>query len=203
MPNGVSCAYFAVKNYAYGKQNKDVFRDGIAGAQTARTVDTIVKSTKAASPVVKFFGKAANIAKKIVYPLIILSGVYTTAKSDDKLKTGSEQAGGIAVMYSFEQLAEKGLNAAEKYLKKSSFIPHNKVSNTAIYMLKGISFIAASMTGFAAGKRIFGDIVDKIRGKKASSEPVTPPVINNGNVYNDITDFISDNPDTKAESQES
>ncbi len=191
MPNGVSCAFFAVKNYEYGKQNKDIFRDGIAGAQTARTVNSIAKSAHVVSPVTKTLGKIANFATIIVYPLIISSGIYTTVKSDDKIKTGCEQAGGISVMYVFEQTAKKALKAVENQIKNSESIPCNKLTKFALYFLKGVSFIAASMSGFALGKNAGGDLVDFFRGKKdisAKSQPV--PDLKPDDIYSDFTEFL-------------
>ena len=103
MPNGISCAFFAARNHIYGHNEHNVFKEGIAGCQTIRTADavadavahtgTVAKSV--AKPVSGFLGKAAKYARKIVYPLIIASGIYNTVKSDDKVKTGAMQVGGI------------------------------------------------------------------------------------------------------------
>ena len=41
---------------------------------------------KVARPFTNFFSKAAKFARKIVYPLIIASGVYNTARSKDKVR---------------------------------------------------------------------------------------------------------------------
>ena len=44
MPNGISCAYFAARNHIYGQKEKNMFKEGIAGAQTARAIDTVAKT---------------------------------------------------------------------------------------------------------------------------------------------------------------
>lgn len=200
MPNGISCAYFAVKNYSYGKQNKDLFRDGIAGAQTVRTVDTIAQTSKAAASVTSVTGKLAGLAKKIVYPLIILSGVRTTAKSDDKVKTGVEQASAISTMYIFEELSSKILNKAEAALKKSSFVQKNKLANAALYIAKGAAFITASMTGYNTGKDLGTNIISTIRGKEKTKVPSydskTQQKIDT--VYDEFEEFLNKDNETTA-----
>lgn len=201
MPNGISCAYFAVKNYSYGKQNNDLFRDGIAGAQTVRTVDTIAQTSKAAASVTSVTGKLAGLAKKIVYPLIILSGVRTTVKSNDKVKTGVEQASAISTMYAFEEISSKILNKAEAFLKKSSFMPKNKIANAALYLAKGSAFIAASMTGYNVGKDIGSKIISAARGEQKMNlqnfNSKTQQQIDS--VYDEFEEFLSQDQDTKAE----
>ena len=194
MPNGVSCAYFAVKNYSYGKQNNDIFRDVIAGAQTARTVDSIAQGAKVSSPFSSGINKLAKFAKKIVYPLIILSGAYTTFKSDDKLKTGSEQALGISTMYSSELIAEKLLKSFENKFKNSSKVSNNLFAKFLFYFLKGSTFIAASMLGYSAGKNIGANLVDIIRNKQNLHKSINidykPDLTNN--VYDDFNQFLQD-----------
>lgn len=167
MPNGISCAYFAARNYVYGKKEGNIFKEGIAGAQTARTIDTvtsrgILRGTPIA-PAKGIFSKAAAFARKIVYPLIIASGIYNTAKSDDKVRTGASQASGIATMYTFEQLAEKGLNSLNKKLLNTNFVQNHKLARIGIYILKGAAYAAASLTGYSAGSKGAEYIVDNLR----------------------------------------
>ncbi len=167
MPNGVSCAYFAARNLVYGKKEENVFKEGIAGAQTARTIDTftqtgILRGTPIA-PAKGIFSKAAAVARKIVYPLIIASGIYNTAKADDKVKTGTSQASGIATMYAFEQIAEKGLNSINKKLMNTNFAQNHKLARMGIYIAKGAAYAAASLSGYSVGSKGAEHIVDKIR----------------------------------------
>lgn len=177
MPNGISCAYFAARNFVYGKKEENVFKEGIAGAQTARTIDTVTRTGvlrgTPIAPAKGIFSKAAAIARKIVYPLIIASGIYNTAKSDDKVKTGISQASGIATMYTFEQLAEKGLNTLNKKLMNTNFAQNHKLARIGIYVAKGAAFAAASLSGYSAGSKGAEHIVDKIRktDSKISSTP--------------------------------
>ncbi len=98
---------------------------------------------KVARPVTNFFSKAAKFARRIVYPLIIASGVYNTARAKDKVKTGAKQAGGIGTMYLFEQCAEKHLINLSNYLLNLPFVKSHKAAGIAVYVLKGLGFAGA------------------------------------------------------------
>ena len=170
MPNGVSCAFFAGRNLVHGKTENNIFKEGIGCAQTVRTADSVVHSAsvgaKVASPVKSALSKGAAIARKIVYPLIIGSGVYNTLVSDDKVRTGAAQAGGIGTMYAFEQISEKALNSIQKKLMSKSNISGNKWARAGWYIAKGAAFVAASLGGYTLGSSGGEAIVDKKRKEK-------------------------------------
>lgn len=171
MPNAVSCAYFAARNHVYGKSEHNVFKKGIAGAQSVRTVDTVAHSSLAvnhvAQPVKTFFSSAAKLAKKIVYPLIIASGVYNTVKSDDKVRTGVSQAAGIGTMYTFEQVSERLLKNLDKKILSSNAAKNSRPLRYAWYVAKGMTFAAASLAGYSIGSSGGEAVVDKHRSQKA------------------------------------
>lgn len=171
MPNGVSCAYFAARNHIYGKSEKNVFKEGIAGIQTVRSVDAVTASNAMAShvskPVKGFFSKAASCLKKLVYPLIIASGAYNTIKSDDKVRTGASQAAGIGTMYAFETIGEKALNSVQKKLMSKQSFSSNKWAKAAFYVAKGLTFVLASLGGYTIGSKGGESLVDSAREKKA------------------------------------
>lgn len=183
MPNGISCAYFAARNHIYGQKEKNMFKEGIAGAQTARTIDTVAKTGvikgSFASPIISIFDKAAAVARKIVYPLIIASGIYNTAIAEDKVKTGASQASGIATMYAFEQVAEKGLKKINNKLSNTNIVQNNKAARIALYIAKGLTFVAASLSGYNLGSKSAEKIVDKARDKKEEIN------INQENIFSD------------------
>lgn len=175
MPNGVSCAYFAFLNHENGLKQDNVFREGVAVAQTTRTIDAIAASNTIAStpvlnsvltPVRPVFSKLAAISRKIIYPLFILSSVFNTFKSNDKLKTGASQASGLVLMSTFETLEVKLLKLLEKKLPALSKISGNKYGKYLMYLLKGIMFITASMTGYTLGNKLGAKTVDKLRAVK-------------------------------------
>ena len=166
MANGVSCAYFAAKNFNTGVKNKDIFRDGIGCIQTVRTADVLVKHSNAPISVAKQTSKLAQIGKKIIYPLIVLSGIFNTLRSKDKVKTACEQTAAISVMYAFETIADKILKNMEKTLLEIPVIKNNKFAKAGVYLAKGIGFICASMSGYTIGKESASLTVDTIRAKK-------------------------------------
>ncbi len=175
MPNGVSCAFFAARNHIYGHSEHNVFKEGIAGCQTVRTIDSLTstKTIQNAVPMAKttsgFWGKAAKFARKIVYPLIIASGIYNTAKAKDKVKTGAVQAGGIATMFTFETVAEAALKKIANNLLSKPVCQNHKAARIAVYAAKGLAFVGASLLGYTVGSNGAEKIVDNIRAKKADS----------------------------------
>ena len=172
MPNGVSCAYFAARNHIYGKNEGNMFKEGIAGIQTVRSVDAVTSSATMANhvsaPVKGFFSKAAGFLKKLVYPLIIASGIYNTAKSDDKVKTGVSQAAGIGTMFAFEEITERALKGIKKKLMSNPKVSGNKWARAAWYVAQGAAFVAASLGGYTIGSAGGEAIVDKHRSKKSA-----------------------------------
>ncbi|MCD7878539.1 MAG: hypothetical protein LUG16_01240 [Candidatus Gastranaerophilales bacterium] len=184
MPNGISCAFFAAKNGITGAKHQNIFQEGIACAQTTRTVNEAVQSAKVINPAAKnIFGKAASFARKILYPIIILSGVYNTVKSDDKVKTGISQASSIGTMYAFETIAEKGLKSLNSKILSSAAVKNNKATRIGWYTLKGLGFVTASLLGYNTGKKVSSDLVDKIREHKTDNVKQT----DSGDVFDEIT----------------
>ena len=182
MPNGVSCAFFAGRNLVYGKTENNIFKEGIGCAQTVRTADTVVHSAsvgaKVASPVKSALSKGAAIARKIVYPLIIGSGVYNTLVSEDKVRTGAAQASGIGTMYAFEQLSESALKSLDNKIKNTSVCKNNKFAKIGWYIAKGMCFVAASLTGYNIGSNGAEKMIDSSRAKKAQKQAEANSVFN-------------------------
>ena len=174
MPNGVSCACFAIRNHKIAESTNNVFRRGIAGIQTVRTVDAAAKASviqqSALKPALPYLSKAAAFLRKLVYPLIIASGVYNTAKSEDKVRTGCSQAAGIGAMYACEKVAEKGLKNIDKKIENLNGNKYFKAIKIAWYVAKGLLYLGASLGGYKGGSKLVGKIIDKIRGTKQPDE---------------------------------
>ena len=64
MANGISCAFFAGKNLIYGQKEKNVFKEGIGGIQTVRTVDSAAKSGLINIPNAPILSKITAFLKK-------------------------------------------------------------------------------------------------------------------------------------------
>ena len=205
MPNGVSCAYFALKNYKIGKKDSDAFRTGIAGAQTARVVNcaaNAVPAINSTSKPVRIVGKIASCAKKIVYPLIIASGAYRTFKADDKVKTGVSQGSAITTMFLSEQAAERVLKIVDKKALNTSAVKNNKYLKIGYSVLKGLSYAAASIFGYEAGNKLGNSAVDKVRQKKETNE--AKDEINNymeNEVFDDIENELTLEQDSQYHEQ--
>ena len=175
MPNGVSCLYFAGKNLIYGKKENNIFKNGIGVIQSIRGADFLTKSAVSAKGAVNaaeaanagLLSKAASTLKRCLYPLIILSGIYNTAKSKDKVKIGAQQAGGIGFMYTLENIAEKGLNIIDKKIMSNPANQNNKKIRVLWYIAKGMAFTIASVTGYKLGSKTMGNTIDKLRDNKA------------------------------------
>lgn len=178
MPNGISCAYFGIKNRIVGKKENNAFKEGIANIQGIRTADEVVKGVvnsgeivtesvvKTATPLAKVLGPVANFAKKIIYPLIIASGVYDTVKAEDKVKTGVSTASAITTMYAFEQIAEKALNNFKTLSDKNVAVKGNKKLQFGLYAVRGGAFALASIAGYGIGKKSASEFVDELRAAK-------------------------------------
>lgn len=199
MPNGVSCAYFAARNHVYGKAENNVFKKGIAGIQTVRSVDAVTGSATMANhvsqPVKGFFSKSASFLKKFVYPLIIGSGIYNTVKADDKVKTGASQAAGIATMFAFEEITERALKGIQNKLMSNPKVSGNKWARAAWYVAKGATFIAASLGGYSIGSAGGEAIVDKHRNNKSAKN-------SNGDIV-DIKEGLPNDPSLNPDNVES
>ncbi len=212
MPNGISCAYFAAKNYMIGKEDDNAFRLGIAGAQSARTINCITQAVPAinnSSKMAKCVGSIAAIAKKIVYPLIISSGIYTTFKSKDKVKTGISQTTAISSMYACEQTAESILKTIDNKVLNTPAFKNNKYLKYGYYVLKGSAYAASSLFGYNAGSKLGSSFVDKIRSKKfknylppqqeinSPNSPQNNKQNTNSEVFNDIKNALEQNQNTQ------
>ena len=211
MPNGISCAYFALKNYKVAKEDENVFRGGIAGIQTVRTLDAVTsavsalpaatvmsiggKAARASAPVGASFGSTlppvchkagkflsglAQVGRKLVYPLIALSGVFNTLRSEDKVKTGTSQAAGIGLMYAAETVAEKLLIPMTS--KVDSFASNKPWLKALWAVARGAIYVTASLGGYELGNRIASSSVDKFRNKKLEKTKHKMDVINNNPV---------------------
>lgn len=179
MPNGISCACFAIRNHRTAQTTNNAFREGIAAIQTVRTVDAASKinaiQNSALKPALPILSKITAVLRKCLYPLIIGSGVYTTMKSDDKVRTGFSQATGIGAMYCSEKVAEKALKVVDKKVADLKGSKYHKAIKTGWYVLKGLTYLSASLGGFKLGSKVAGKSVDTVRNLKGEKVQKTNP----------------------------
>lgn len=170
MPNGISCAYFAGRNLIYGKKEENIFKQGIGAIQTTRTVNSAAQSGLLKIKNAPILSQITKVIKKLLYPLIIGSGIYNTVKSDDKVRTGASQGLGIGTMYTFEQIYERLTFNIEKNLLKNPAIRNNKLLRSGVYILKGLGFVGASLGGYEIGSKTAEKTVDTFRARKKAKE---------------------------------
>ena len=69
MPNGISCACFAIRNHKAAETTNNAFREGIAAIQTVRTLDAAAQASvvqkSAIQPVLPHLNK--NLAEKYLF----------------------------------------------------------------------------------------------------------------------------------------
>jgi len=168
-------------------ENGETARGSVVFAQGSKIATAVAKyhnqTAKTASEAYNIFGKYAqqskaldyvgrgvNWATKNVNPLICLSAVYKTAKSDDKVHTGITQAGAISGMFLGEgmmKLAQDDIFNAENVTKLAEHckkIPGLKALSEALLnsggsgkvaaITKGIAFVTTSILSYAAGEKI-------------------------------------------------
>lgn len=153
--------------------------DGIVakGARSAVSVfSDLAKENKA-------FGYASKVTKfavNNVNPLICASGAIKTLRSDDKVKTGITEAAALSTMFMAEACVKHNYgrvvnssgfkNAVSKASKSSvlkpvfKFLEKHKWTGKAGTVLKGLVFVAASMTAYSAGQAVGNDIADSVKG---------------------------------------
>ena len=176
MPNGISCACFAIRNHKAAETTNNAFREGIAAVQTVRTVDAASKMNfvqkSALKPALPILSKVTAVLRKFLYPLIIGSGVYTTIKSDDKVKTGISQATGIGTMYAVEKVVAKGLKHIDEKVSNMKGAKHQKAIKAGWYVLKGLTYMSSSIMGYKLGSTLSEKTVDKVRESINSKDKI-------------------------------
>lgn len=165
--------------------------DGLAakGARSALSVfSELAKENKA----FEYAGKATQFAVNNVNPLICVSGVIKTAMSDDKVGTGITEAAALSAMFAGEALTKRyydeiiNSDTCKKMLEKASenkylkpifeWLEKNNYNGKAGLIIKGLTFVAASMTAYSIGQKIGKNISDDV--KKEFNIKTPPKKIN-------------------------
>jgi len=130
------------------------------------------------SKILDYAGKGINWATRNVNPLICASAAYKTVKSDNKVHTGITQIGALSGMFLGEGLmkrnSDKVINEenikklAEKVKDVKGF---KSIAKTILEggnggkiasIIKGIAFVAVSMTSYNIGQKLGEDTADRI-----------------------------------------
>ena len=153
-------------------------------AQFLNSVSDTIKTERAASKTFDYVCKGVNALSEWVNPILVGASLARVYYSDDKQSASIEEAGAMTGMFTAEGAAKRllGLNkgaeatyneykmlktaagsikdfcASNKYLSK---LPPGKVGG----VIKGLSFIAASCTGFSLGGKIGKTVADNTTAK--------------------------------------
>lgn len=146
---------------------------------TARSILSGCSNLAKAHTAFKYAGKVVQFAADHVNPLICVSSVIKTGMSDDKVGTGITEVGALSAMFAGEgfikQHYDKAINsktckdklakaAKNKYLKPVfEYLEKNNLKGTAGTIIKGLVFITASVSSYAAGQHIGEDISKRVK----------------------------------------
>lgn len=193
MFSAVASGIFAARNVDK-TANGDVGRSAVALGQTAGLVQEVAKYdnlvSKGARSALSVFsdmakenkafeyaGKVTKFAVNNVNPLICASGVLKTAMSDDKVKTGIVEVAALSTMFMAEACVKHNYdravnsNTVSKVLKSDmlkpavKFLEKHKWAGKAGNIIKGLTFVAASMTAYSAGQKVGEDVADKVKAE--------------------------------------
>ena len=164
--------------------------DGIA-AKTARSAVSVFSDLAKQNKAFEYAGKFTQFAVNNVNPLICVSGGIKTAMSDDKVKTGITELAALSTMFAGEEFiknkydkfvaTQKCQNMIAEVSKNKFFKPifdyleKHKLKGKAGTIIKGLVFIAASMTSYTIGHEMGDKLADRV---KANLRLNTPKKIN-------------------------
>lgn len=145
------------------------------GARSALSVfSDMAKEHKA----FEYAGKVTKFAVNNVNPLICASGVVKTAMADDKVQTGITEAAALSTMFMAEAAVKHNYNnvvnskCCQNAISQLSnaritkpifeFLEKHKLKGKVGNIIKGLTFVAASMTAYSAGQALGDDVAKRI-----------------------------------------
>lgn len=170
-----------------------------AVAKTARSAVSVFSDLAKKHKAFEYAGKATKFAVNNVNPLICVSGGIKTMMSDDKVKTGITEVAALSAMFAGEGLIKanydkivtsqtvrngiKTLSNSKMLKPVFEYLKKHKLEGKAGAILKGLIFVAGSITSYEIGRRIGEPMANRIKAnlnikdKKPSSEPKNQPQI--------------------------
>ena len=150
-----------------------------AFANSARCAVSVFSDLAKENKAFDYAGKFTKFAINNVNPLICVSGVVKTAMSDDKIETGITEAAALGAMFAGEGLTKKYYDNAinsdtcKKLIEKASqtkglkkifeYLSTHKLNGKAGAIIKGLTFITASITSYNIGENIGKDIAKDVK----------------------------------------
>ena len=158
-----------------------------AAAMTAKNMLSVFSDLSKENKVMNYAGKFAKFASNNVNPLIALSGGVKVLMSDDKQSAAITEGTALAAMFGGEGLVKKHydkiidsqkvqnlLKAAskQKYLKPAfDFLQKKNWGGATGAVIKGLLFLAASMTSYEIG-HIEVDKTEKNKKKQKNEQQI-------------------------------
>ena len=152
--------------------------DGVA-ANAARSTLSVFSDLAKQNKAFEYAGKATKFAIDNVNPLICASSVIKTAMSDDKVGTGITELGALSAMFAGEGFVKQNYDnivksktcrdivakaSSQKYLKPIfKYLEKHKLTGKAESVIKGLVFVAASMSSYAAGEKLSKGIAKRTK----------------------------------------
>ena len=148
-------------------------------ANSARSALSVFSDLAKQNKAFEYAGKATQFAINNVNPLICASGVIKTAMSDDKIGTGITETAALTAMFAGEDFIKKhyedfaSSQKTKDFLKKISenkffkplfeYLEKHKLNGKAGAVVKGLTFVAGSMTSYAVGEKIGKDVAKEVK----------------------------------------
>lgn len=164
--------------------------DGLA-AKTARSAVSVFSDLAKQHKAFEYAGKATQFAVNNVNPLICVSGAIKTATSDDKVKTGITELAALSTMFAGEDFIKRKYDkfisskTCKNVIAKASenrffkplfdYLEKHKLKGRLGFIIKGLVFVASSMTAYSIGHKMGDEIADRV---KANIGLETPKKIN-------------------------
>ncbi len=158
-----------------------------AVANTARSACSVFSDMAKQNKAFEYAGKFTKFAVNNVNPLICVSGGIKTLTSDDKIGTGITEVAALSAMFLGEGLTKKHYakivnsktckNVVEKASKSKMFKPVleylklNKLNGKAGLILKGLTFVIASITSYNIGEKVGKDIAKEVKKELGIGTP--------------------------------
>ena len=152
--------------------------DGLV-ANTARSALSVFSDLAKQNKAFEYAGKATQFAVNNVNPLICASGVIKTGMSDDKIGTGITEVAALSAMFAGEGMIKKYYEEVAKSKSVQSIIQEmseikifkpvfeylekHKLKGKAGSIIKGLTFVAGSMTSYAIGENIGKPVANRIK----------------------------------------
>ena len=166
---------------------------GVVGNAARSTVSVFSKMAKQ-HKAFEYAGKITKFAVDHVNPLICVAGAYKTLKSDDKIKTGITEACALGTMFAGEALVKQNYdlivksNTCQNILKKASdtkllkpvfdYLKKNNLSGKAGSIIKGITFVLASIGCYTIGQKMGENLSDNVKANFGIKNKPVPQKIN-------------------------